>query len=78
MQAWGQANRALDDITFIADGNAKLSSSLGLTFDGSMYSLGVRGQRFAMILEGIKVQHLFIEEPGAFDVSRAENVIKKL
>ena len=78
MKAWGQANRALDDITFIADGNAKLSTAIGLTFDGSMYSLGVRGQRFAMILDGMSVQHLFIEEPGAFEVSKAENVLKKL
>ena len=78
MKAWGETNRALDDIIFIADGNAKLSLELGLTFDGSMYSLGVRGQRFAMILEGVKVKKLFVEEPGAFDVSRAENVLKNL
>ena len=31
-----------------------------------------------MILEGVKVKKLFVEEPGAFDVSRAENVLKNL
>ncbi len=78
MHAWGAANNALNDLTFIADGNANLSKALELTFDGSKYSLGIRGQRFAMILEGLKVKSLFLEEPGAFDVSSAENVLKSL
>ena len=40
MKAWCDANKAGNDIIFLADGNAALSSAIGLTFDGSLYSLG--------------------------------------
>ena len=78
MKAWCDANKAGNDILFLADGNASLSKSLGLTFDGSMYSLGLRSQRFAMILTGLKVEKLFIEKPGVFDVSSAQKVLGHL
>ena len=78
MKAWCDANKAGNDILFLADGNASLSKALGLTFDGSMYSLGVRSQRFAMILTGLKVEKLFIEKPGVFDVSSAQKVLGHL
>ena len=78
MKAWCDANKAGNDILFLADGNASLSKALGLTFDGSMYSLGVRSQRFAMILTGLKVEKLFVEKPGVFDVSSAQKVLGHL
>jgi peroxiredoxin len=78
MKAWCDANKANNDIIFLADGNASFSKALGLTFDGAMYSLGVRSQRFAMILKGLKVEKLFIEKPGVFDVSSAEKVLAHL
>ena len=78
MKAWCDVNKANNDIIFLADGNATFSKALGLTFDGGMYSLGIRGQRFAMILNGLKVEKLFIEKPGVFDVSSAEKVLAYL
>ena len=78
MKAWCDANKAGNDIIFIADGNATLSKSIGLTFDGSMYSLGERSQRFAMVLDGLKVEKLFVEKPGVFDVSSAQKVLASL
>ncbi len=78
MKAWCDANKAGNDIIFLADGNATLSKAIGLTFDGSMYSLGIRSQRFAMILTGLKVEKLFIEKPGIFDVSSAQKVLGHL
>ena len=78
MKAWCDANKAGNDILFLADGNASLSKAMGLTFDGSMYSLGIRSQRFAMILNGLKVERLFIEKPGVFDVSSAQKVLSQL
>ncbi len=78
MKAWSDANKASKDIIFLADGNASFSSALGLTFDGSMYSLGIRSQRFAMVLTGLKVEKLFIEKPGVFDVSSAQKVLASL
>ena len=78
MKAWCDANKANSDIIFLADGNASFSSAIGLTFDGSMYSLGTRSQRFAMVLTGLKVEKLFIEKPGVFDVSSAQKVLASL
>ena len=78
MKAWCDANNAGKDIIFLADGNAALSTAIGLTFDGSMYSLGIRSQRFAMILTGLKVEKIFIEKPGVFDVSSAPKVLASL
>ena len=78
MKAWCDANKAGSDIIFLADGNAELSKSIGLTFDGSMYSLGERSQRFAMILRGLTVEKLFVEKPGVFEVSSAQYVLKHL
>ena len=78
MKAWSDANKAGNDIIFLADGNAALSKAIGLTFDGSLYSLGIRSQRFAMILKGLKVEKLFIEKPGVFDVSSAQKVLGHL
>ena len=78
MKAWCDVNKAGNDIIFLADGNATLSKAIGLTFDGAMYSLGIRSQRFAMILTGLKVQKLFIEKPGVFDVSSAQKVLGHL
>ena len=75
MKAWSDANKAGNNIIFLADGNAALSKAIGLTFDGSLYSLGIRSQRFAMILKGLKVEKLFIEKPGVFDVSSAQKVL---
>tara|TARA_X000000950_G_C13666868_1_gene558253 strand:- start:67 stop:582 length:516 start_codon:yes stop_codon:yes gene_type:complete len=78
MKAWSDTNKAGDCISFLADGNAELTKAIGLTFDGSMYSLGIRSQRFAMILTGLKVEKLFIEKPGVFDVSSAQKVLTHL
>ena len=46
--------------------------------DGSAFGLGTRSQRFAMIVDDGKVTGLFVEEPGAFDVSSAEYVLGQL
>jgi peroxiredoxin len=40
--------------------------------------MGVRSQRYAMIVKDGKIDQLFVEKPGAFEVSAAENVLKHL
>lgn len=77
MKAWGDSADA-EGIVMLADGNADLAEALGLEMDGSGFGLGKRSQRFAMVLDGTKVTHLFVEEPGAFEVSSAEHVLSNL
>ena len=78
MSAWEKDQNAKGKVTLLADGNGDFTESLGLMFDGSKFGLGQRGQRFAIIIDNLKILHLAIEESGAFEVSSAENIIKVL
>lgn len=78
MTAWGNSAHADGKVTMIADGNAEFSKALGLTFDGSAYGMGVRGQRFSMIVKDGTVAELNVEPPGAFGVSSAEHLMGQL
>jgi peroxiredoxin len=78
MAAWGKSAHADDKVTMIADGNGDFSKALGLTFDGSAYGMGLRGQRFSMLVKDGRVAQLNIEPPGAFGVSSAEHLMAQL
>ncbi len=76
MSAWSKANAADGKITMLPDGNGVLTRALGLEMDGSGHGLGQRGQRFAMVVENGAVQALHVEQPGTFEVSSAEAMLK--
>lgn len=78
MGAWGKDQSADGKVDMLADGSAAFTQALGLDLDLIAAGLGIRGQRFAMIVEDGTVTHLAIEEPGAFDVSSAEAIMEKL
>lgn len=78
MKAWGQAHNALGTIEMLADGNGDFARSLGLSLDGKGFGMGERSQRFAAVLENGVVKQLFIEAPGAFEVSSADYMLSKL
>ncbi len=76
MKAWAEQNNVFGKIEMISDSDASYSKEIGLDF----YTphMGIRSVRFAMIIENKVITHLFVEKPGVFDVSRAENVVKYL
>ena len=78
MGAWGKDQQAGGKVLMLADGNGDFAEALGLIFDGSGFGMGKRAQRFAMIVDDGTVTHLGVEEPGAFEVSSAEAVLKAL
>ena len=78
MGAWGKSANVGDNVTMLADGNGDFAKALGLTFDGSKFGMGIRGQRFSMVVTDGVVTQLNIEEPGAFKVSSAEHMIDQL
>lgn len=78
MGAWGQDQNVGDKVLMLADGNADFSRALGLDFDASGFGMGVRSQRYAMVVEDGTVTALNIEAPGAFEVSSAEAVLAVL
>jgi len=77
MGAWGKASNA-EEITMLADGNCDFAKALGLDFDGSGFGMGHRCKRFAAIIDDGKVTHLFVEGPGEFELSKAENILANL
>jgi peroxiredoxin len=78
MAAWGKSAAAEDRVTMIADGNADFTRALGLEMDASRFGMGIRGQRFSLVAKDGVVTHLFVEEPGAFQVSSAEHMLAQL
>jgi peroxiredoxin len=77
MGAWNKASGS-SDITMLADGNADFAKAVGLTMDGSGFGLGLRGQRFSMVVNDGVVEQLHVEAPGEFKVSSAEYLIENL
>ncbi|MFM7785719.1 MAG: redoxin family protein, partial [Gammaproteobacteria bacterium] len=75
--AWGKAQNA-EEILMLADGNADFTKALGLVLDATGFGMGIRSQRFAMIVEDGVVKHLAVEQGGALDVSAAEKVLAAL
>ena len=78
MGAWGKEQKAGDKVMMLGDGNGEFTQAMGLTMDGSKFGLGTRSQRYAMIVDSGVIKELFVEKPGAFEVSAAENVLKHL
>ena len=77
MRAWAEANDAVGVIDMIADLHAEMSDALGLTRDMGPI-MGRRAARCAMVIDNGVVQSIFMEEPGAFEVSSAEHVLASL
>jgi Peroxiredoxin len=78
MKAWAEASEALDDIEFLADGNAAFAEALGLAKDMSGNGMGKRYQRSAMIIENGVVQALFIEDAPGVSASGAPAILMAL
>lgn len=78
MGAWAKDQKAGDTVTFLADGSAAFTKALGLELDLVARGMGVRSQRFALVAQDGVVTRLAVEEPGGFDVSRAEAVLESL
>ena len=77
MRAWAEANDAVGVIDMIADFHTQMSDALGLTRDMGPI-MGRRAARCSMVIDHGVVQSIFIEEPGAFEVSSAEHVLASL
>jgi peroxiredoxin len=77
MDAWGKASNA-EELLMLADGNAEFTKAVGLEMDGSGFGMGLRSQRYAMIVDDGKISHLAVEPAGGVDVSAAEKILEQL
>jgi len=78
MNAWGKHSNTDDKVLMLADGNAEYAKALGLELDASGFGMGIRGQRFALIVKDGVVAHVNVEKPGEFKVSAADFVLAQL
>lgn len=76
--AWAKENNAAGKVTMLADGSGAFAKALGLELDLVARGLGVRSQRYALVAQDGKVTHLGVEQPGGFEVSKAEAVLAAL
>jgi peroxiredoxin len=78
MAAWGREQKALGKIRFLGDGSAELAQKLGLTRDLTSAGMGIRMQRFSLLVEDGVVKSVHVEAPGKFEVSDAATILKDL
>src|ERR1017187_2097779 len=78
MNAWGKASNVAGKVLMLADGNGEYSRALGLELDGREFGLGMRGQRFAIIVKDGVVERVNIEAPREFKVSSAEHLLTQI
>lgn len=78
MAAWGKDQGAIGKIRFLGDGSAIWARALGLELDLGARGMGLRMQRFSMLLDDGVVKQLNIEAPGKFDVSGGDTMLKQL
>ncbi len=78
MNAWGKSSNVGDKVLMLADGNGDYTRALGLELDARGFGMGMRGQRFAIIVKDGVATHVNIEAGGEFKVSAAEHVLGQL
>ncbi len=78
MGAWARDQKAVGKVRMLGDGSADCTKALGLEFDLDARGMGVRCQRFSMLVEDGVVKALNVEAPGKFEVSDGETMLKQL
>ncbi len=78
MHAWGKSQNADDNILMVADGNADFTEAIGLAEDRHDRGMGIRSQRYSMVVDDGVVMALNVEAPGKFEISGAERILEQL
>lgn len=78
MGAWGRAQNAVGKVRLMADGSGTFTKAIGLDFDLTKAGMGVRSQRYSMLVEDGVVKQLNLDKGGKLDVSSAENLLGQL
>jgi len=78
MHAWGKDRNVGDTVLMLADGNGDYAKALDLVLDGTGFGMGMRGQRFALVVEDGVATHVAVEAPGQFEVSKVEAILSAI
>ena len=75
MGAWARDQKTAGKVRMLADGDAAFAKAVGLTLDLNGKGLGLRSNRYSMLVKDGKVVNLNIEGPGKFEVSDAATLL---
>lgn len=78
MRAWAREQGTEGTVRMMADGSAAWTRALGLELDLTARGMGVRSQRYSMLIDDGVVTQLNVEAPGKFEVSDADTLLKQL
>ena len=77
MGAWGKEHKA-GDIVMLGDGSGDFTRAIGIELDRIKEGMGIRSQRYSMLVDNGVVKALHVEAPGQYEVSSAEAMLKVL
>lgn len=75
MGAWGRDQRTAGKVRMMADGSAEFAKATGLTLDLTTRGMGLRSNRYSMLVVDGVVKTLNVEGPGKFEVSDADTLL---
>jgi peroxiredoxin len=79
MGAWGKAQNVGDKVMMLADGSGDFARAVGLELDARGRGLGMRSQRYSMLVDNGVVKALNVEaQPGQVEASSADAMLKAL
>ena len=77
MGAWGRDQKTAGKVRMMADGSAAFTQAAGLSQDLTSKGMGVRSQRYSMLVSDGVVEAFNVEAPGKFDVSDADTLLEQ-
>lgn len=75
MGAWAKDQQTAGKVRMLGDGSAEFAQATGLTLDLTARGMGLRSNRYSMLVKDCKVVALNVEAPGKFEVSDAETLL---
>lgn len=79
LEAWAKAAGAEGKIEFLSDGNGDFAKAIGLSLDATAFGLGLRSQRYVMLVDNGVVRELLVEDtPAKADTSSATSLLALL
>ena len=78
MGAWARDQHTAGKVRMLGDGSADFAKAVGLTLDLTARGMGLRSNRYSMLVKDGKVVSLNVEGPGKFEVSDAETLLAQV
>lgn len=75
MGAWAKDQGTQGKVRMLGDGSAEFAKATGLTLDLTARGMGLRSNRYSMLVKDGVVKTLNIEGPGQFEVSDADTLL---